>query len=517
MERPNIDVKPDQIAQAGFQPFKDRWLTSIVLGAGFYHLFIWAADWTQIMPVSEHSAYLAPSSALSFCLLAIALFWTGTNSERSNRLTAILGLTGAVMLMAMFNWTAHHFQIGADIDQQLFGNDIKARMADTTALLFMFSAVSIILLRLGGSAIRLAHGVATIGLLITVLMIIAYVLNASSLYEITIFKYMSIWTSICFLCLFILVHLQDREQNWIWLIVGPGDGAKSARRMLPVMIITPIFLSWLVVKGSRQEIFDSAFRLSLLSFGLLLILVVIVLYSAHKENSAAAERQKLVDDLSLAVKDRDLLLREVHHRVKNNLQQINAMLYIQTATLSNERAQRALSSMSKRIEALGVVQRLLLQSPTIGALKAPHFVDELVSNLAKGYGGEERQVEIQQDIDHIDLDLDGAVTVGLIINELVSNCFKYGVENAAEGETVFIRVALKSEPDAIALTVADCYQPRAAPKKEVTEAEEKDTGIGQIILKSFVSQLDGEMFVSTNESGYSMRISFPDHKLRPAP
>ena len=167
--------------------------------------------------------------------------------------------------------------------------------------------------------------------------------------------------------------------------------------------------------------------------GLLLITLVtyVVLRKIRKENYKLA-------DLSLQLQEslhqRDLLLKEIHHRVKNNLQNINSILNLQSDTIDEPKAMEAIHDIQSRIASMALIHKILYQSRDLEFIPLGNYLKELVNYLKGIFARQDANIQTLVQSPDVYLDIDTASSIGLIINELVSNSFKYAFPNKKNGE-----------------------------------------------------------------------------------
>lgn len=211
-----------------------------------------------------------------------------------------------------------------------------------------------------------------------------------------------------------------------------------------------------------------------------------------REHTAALER---------AVGHRDLLLREVHHRVKNNLQMVDAMLSLQGRQTDDPRVLAAFSQLRDRVHALAVVHAQLMTSDDLQSFDAAAFLRELGEGLSASVGTREHPVPVTVEAEPIRVTLDVAGPLGLVLTELVTNCTKHAYRNRAG--TVRVRFARIGDRQAELMVEDDGDDPEAA-RRFAAEAP----GSGAKLVQGFVRQLDGE-WRAEYDRGLRVSIRFP--------
>jgi PAS domain S-box-containing protein len=157
---------------------------------------------------------------------------------------------------------------------------------------------------------------------------------------------------------------------------------------------------------------------------------------------------KLAEEALMAnVQEKEVLLREVHHRVKNNMQVISSLLTLQAERARNEQVRQTLLDSHQRILAMAMIHEALYDSPNLAALDLSAYVKSLADHLQGIYSGQ-ADIAIIPEVDNIQLSIDQAVPCGLIINELVSNAFKHAFPGGRRG-TVQIRIFALDEAEVV--------------------------------------------------------------------
>jgi PAS domain S-box-containing protein len=204
------------------------------------------------------------------------------------------------------------------------------------------------------------------------------------------------------------------------------------------------------------------------------------------------------DIIESSLKEKEALLREVHHRVKNNLAVINSLLNLQADFATDRRHREMFMECQNRIRSMAVAHELLYSSGDLGNIKADEYVGSLVEHLSVCYGVIGADIRVKTHVEDIALSLDTAIPMGFIITELVSNSFKHGFPRARSGE---ITVALRSRGDQeITLTVRD-------NGVGIPDHVELDSikSLGLELVETFASQLSGEMVIK-RDNGLQVEI-----------
>jgi two-component sensor histidine kinase len=163
------------------------------------------------------------------------------------------------------------------------------------------------------------------------------------------------------------------------------------------------------------------------------------------------DRKQAGEKLEASLREKELLLKEIHHRVKNNLQIISSLLSLQTASTMSEEASDVLIESRNRIRSMALIHEKLYMSSDFSCIDFKEYIDSLIGSLFRSYVTA-RDVRIVRDIEDVSLDIDAAIPCGLIINELITNSLKYAFKDSAGHE---LRVSLKACDGVYTLIVGD--------------------------------------------------------------
>lgn len=193
------------------------------------------------------------------------------------------------------------------------------------------------------------------------------------------------------------------------------------------------------IKSQQDQIVQQR-RLLWVALGFLLILVALLAALLQARANIQRKNKKI-----------SLLIRELHHRVKNNLQVISSLLGLQAMKLTDEASKNAIAESKSRIGVMSLIHQKLYQNKEIAGLDIADYVHSLVKELVQTYGFHDK-IELKMDIFREPLDTDTSLSVGLIINELVCNAFKYAFVNVSQPR---LEVVLRNEGNAYLLRVSD--------------------------------------------------------------
>lgn len=207
--------------------------------------------------------------------------------------------------------------------------------------------------------------------------------------------------------------------------------------------------------------------------------------------------RRLADNID----EKDLLMREIHHRVKNNLQIIISLLNMQERKADNVETVTAIAETRARINAIAAVHYGLYESPDLRSVNIGSFLSRLIASLTDTLEFEDREIALRQEVDACELPADSAIPIALFIVEAVTNAATHGVERGGE---VGIRVN-NDQADELTIEISDDGKGIGDPSQM--------KGIGTRLMRGFARQLGGRLEFSDRQPGLMVRLSVPREKL----
>lgn len=216
-------------------------------------------------------------------------------------------------------------------------------------------------------------------------------------------------------------------------------------------------------------------------------------------------KKKSEKEIVTSLKEKEVLLKEVHHRVKNNLQIISSILNLQSSYVADEKILTILEESRHRIRSMAIIHENLYQTTNFSSINFKNYSRELIRNLISSYQFKSNlEVSIEEHVEHVELSLDQAIPCGLIINELITNSMKYAFLKTTKG---IIYLDLKEKDNFIYLIVGD--NGVGLPKDYDINSSET---LGLQLVVTLVEQLDGEIKIE-NIGGIKYFINFEKQKL----
>lgn len=482
-----------------------RWLVKagcvLTAGVSLFTLIGWFAGSDLLVRIAPGYVAMVPSTAFSLLLLAGALL-----SGRPGAMVAASALAAFVAVIEVL-LKITGLEVGLDTANML-GFDAGDSMALGTALGLILAAYCIAAMARPALFRKAAFEVCgTGGLAMAGVALVGYMFNTESLYAMFLFTAMALHTALAFVALFVAILLSRPQESWVGLLLEPGTGSTGARRVLPIVVIGPLVICLVALAATRAGVFDSNFRLSAIAITMMAIIGATVLRSAAIENRWQAQLLGVMDNLfetldklEVANAEKELLLREVYHRVKNNLQRVNAILRMEARQMNDPALTRSLRLLEERVTAMSLVHQLLVSSDNLSQVNMDEFLPRLIENLSDGNDLTRRRIDLLATVDTHQIKLEGAISVGLILNELIVNAIEHGFPGEAPGT---IDVTYEVAAHGIRITVAD-----DGPLLARANGGSAIDASGMKIVTSFVEKLDGEMTV-TRDTGRVTTITLP--------
>ena len=241
-----------------------------------------------------------------------------------------------------------------------------------------------------------------------------------------------------------------------------------------------------------------------LYIGIAGLLAVILFGMYFTLKNIRKKRKALVvlnSELDAKNRQNELLLKEIHHRVKNNLEMVKSLIALQSAKLEDGASKEAMLASQNRVQSMGIIHQKLYQGENLGSIEMKDYFINLGEGVLDTFNAEEK-VKIECAMDDLNLDVDTAVPIGLIVNELLTNALKYAFPEGAKGQ---INISLIKEDDDLLLKVTD----NGIGKTEGSKP--KGTGFGTQLIQLLTQQLNGTVSEDYN-NGTAVFFNFKNFK-----
>lgn len=216
------------------------------------------------------------------------------------------------------------------------------------------------------------------------------------------------------------------------------------------------------------------------------------------------ELKKTEEKLRQLLEDKDMLIKEIHHRVKNNLMIISSLLNLQSSNLKDQESKDLFQVSQNRTKTMALIHERLYQSDDLKRIGFKEYITTLSKDLYKNYVNDPNRVGLQLVVEDVDFDVDQAIPLGLILNEIITNSMKYGFPGDLKGK-VFIDLSKKGKT--YTLRVGD----DGVGLPEDLDIEKTDS-LGMQLITNLISQIDGE-FELKRENGTEFIIKFMEKEI----
>jgi len=246
-----------------------------------------------------------------------------------------------------------------------------------------------------------------------------------------------------------------------------------------------------------KDYFQWAFILGLFS---ILAFTLVSLRLRNKKNEKLANSLVQINQQN---KEKDLLLKEIHHRVKNNLQVITSLLSLQSYNITDPVTKELFSQSQHRINSMSMIHEMLYQSNDFSKINYKDYLDQLFNKLVSSFKGAHHQVQIKVDVPDVFLNIDTAIPLGLLITEIITNALKHGLTTDKLG-TLSVKIQILEAPNFL-LEIGD----NGAGYSGNLQSQ-KHQSLGLRLIKRLALQLNGTIEKDLNKAGTHYKLQFQE-------
>ncbi len=240
-----------------------------------------------------------------------------------------------------------------------------------------------------------------------------------------------------------------------------------------------------------------------LIFGALFIATIFAgLFLKFSQQNKKIKEQNIV--ISKALAEKEILLKEIHHRVKNNLQVISSLLGLQSRKIKDQAALDAINEGRTRVQSMSLIHQNLYKENNLTGVEIKNYLGKLCKNLFATYNISNEQIHLKTSIENIILDVDSIVPIGLILNELISNALKHAFPKGGSG---IININISENTDGLLIVVQD----NGIGMKSDDPLVDSDS-FGYHLIKVFQRKLNADLNISTS-NGTSISILIRNYKI----
>ncbi|MGB5819151.1 MAG: histidine kinase dimerization/phosphoacceptor domain -containing protein [Saonia sp.] len=259
----------------------------------------------------------------------------------------------------------------------------------------------------------------------------------------------------------------------------------------------------LEMERARSEMQEKDERINLVFISLIFTLLgfagLVYAYLKSIKNQRLIAEQKHIIENSLV--EKDSLLKEIHHRVKNNLQMVSSLLSLQTKNTRSKAAIAALEEGKSRVKAMALIHQKLYQNDDLSVIEMQGYIESLVNSVQSVFKKGGHSINITIDAEGVELDIDRAIPFGLILNELVSNSFKYAFPEDDENGKIYIHLRKNGEKGFFE------YTDNGVGLPEDTD-ERTNSSMGIRLMNRLVNQLQSMLNIDKTTEGVRFWFDF---------
>jgi len=275
--------------------------------------------------------------------------------------------------------------------------------------------------------------------------------------------------------------ISGEEREYLKEIVESGNGSGTpieTRLVTKFGNVIPVNLSYTILSGNGNEMNR--------------------IFVASDISTLKEAEQKISDSL----KEKNVLLAEIHHRVKNNLAVISGLIEMQLWNIEEEESKTILRDSQLRIQSIALVHEKLYETDNFAEVKISEYIKELVHGISESFSNPNAEINLHFDCEDIKMNINQAIPFSLLLNESVVNAFKHGFKGCKKGD---LKLYLTSTADEITLKVSD--NGVGLPSPDIVE---NSKSLGMTLIETLTAQLEGNFELKDNDgSGVTFKIVFP--------
>ncbi len=238
------------------------------------------------------------------------------------------------------------------------------------------------------------------------------------------------------------------------------------------------------------------------------ILLIVVLVRIYTEKKEKKDLKKLVDEqtynLQSALIEKEVLIKEIHHRVKNNLAVVSGLLELQSWNIEEGLAKTAIQESKMRVLAMSKIHENLYQNDDLAKVNFKKFLEDLIASVDQTMKKPGHEIDLELDITNIPMNVNIGIPLGLMVNEILSNAYKHAFNNAKKGH---IQISFEKNKDDYRLEIKD-----NGIGSDENVLEKNSSSLGISLIKSLASQINGEVSFS-GKDGAQFTILFSNLKV----
>lgn len=500
--------------------------TACVTFLGILVYLGWIFDIDILKRVVATQVAMNPVTAICFILSSLSLYMLMDSDKHGWRRRAGYIFAYLVLLVGISKLSSIMLNVDTTIDSWIYQEKIDAdiiantrnRMAPNTATGFVLTSLALLLLHYKTQKKEVpSHFFVIMTGILGMLSLLGYFYQVKAFYGFLSYIPMAIHTAIGFLLMSLAILFAYPEQGIMAEFTRTQVGAITARRLIPAALIVPVILGFMALYLEQHQFVSNELGVAILVLCSIIIFLILIWFNIRELNINDDLRREAEERLSAAnleirelnnvleykvadrtnelknevlqkvklLNDKDIMLKEIHHRVKNNLQVISSLLSLQSEREEDPRIIDVLRKSMARVRTMSLVHEMVYKNENLSFISIKEYINTFVSYLHDSYQNKPTNIQINTQIDEIFLEIDMAIPLCLIINELLSNSFKHAFPNQQTG---IINIALKKQENGIIMLLSD--NGVGLPNDFDVE---HTTSLGMRLIYSLTKQLNGKM------------------------
>lgn len=502
-----------------------RYQAYAVIGISLVVLFGWIFDLDLLKQVIPETVSMNPLTAVLFILSGSSLILVSDRKEQLNRIGKLLASLIFIIVLIKLSEYVFNFQKG--IDSYLFGEDLQEdnnlylsnRMASNTALCFLMMAINLFLYKVKGPLMLWIYQILSFGIMaLSLLSFIGYLYVVDLFYSLLVKIPMAVHTAFCFLLLGVALLLSRPKMGITAQISSENVGGKVARRIVPMVVIVPVFVGALILQFQIEEIYGLDFGMAILTLSIIVFFLIISLTVVSRLNKTDKARQNAENNLWSTVEDLENRTSELtrsnkeletfsytlSHDLKSPLRAINSYAkIIQNDYHDNldEDGRKMLATIARNGAEMGNLIESLLNLAHLGKqglaskpINMHRLAQEVTETLKISM-----QSNINVQIESLPPAIGDEVLIGKVFENLISNALKY----SSKESNANVSIGFKTKENKNVYFVKDNgagFDMKHYDKLFLifhrlhTQDEFKGTGIGLAIARKIVGFHKGEIW-----------------------
>ena len=251
------------------------------------------------------------------------------------------------------------------------------------------------------------------------------------------------------------------------------------------------------------------FTIIIIGLTLLLLLSFVLIKNNRRKRIEIEQMNKSISQknntIVASLKEKETLLQEIHHRVKNNLQVISGILSLQNSNITDEKSKQLLAESQDRIQSIALLHKTMYQNDNFNLVNFKTYINELITYINQTNKNLNKDIVIKQEIEDLSFSIDTAIPLSMLMNEIITNCYKHAFINLDKGK-IFISIQKDNSSNGYLLIVKD--NGIGLPQNY---NKDKSNSIGFDLIYGLSEQLDGNITINTN-NGTEFIIKFKNIK-----